>query len=212
METSKAALLCALRQQVKEIEQSGALPASNSVLGGNPVAGTQAGSAPESRECTPRSTEGKASLELNSEYAFKRLTTLCLHQERSTKEVHERLKRIGFEESVADEAIKRAVNCGLIDDMRYADILVRSRISQGRGSQGIENELRRLGLDPYDVAAFNEYCAMDEPSSEYDRAMKFLAAHPTRSKNPKNACYRKLVMKGYSASLASRAARDFCGG
>lgn len=210
MEASKADLLDALRQQVKEIEQRDEPHVSEIPSCGSGTYGSAKAEGSSSDLGVNAPAQQKQLPLLDSEYAFKRLTALCMHQERSTKEVRERLKRIGFEDSVADKAINRALNCGLIDDVRYADILVRSRISQGRGSCGIERELKSLGLNPYDIDAFNEYCSDSGSTAEYDRALSFLRSHPTRSKNPQSACYRKLVTKGYSSSVASRAARDFC--
>ena len=86
------------------------------------------------------------------EKAFSRISRLVASRERCACELEKRLVQDGFSERDAQSAIARAVSCGMVDDLRYADILVRSRVSQGRGRAGIEEELNRCGIDPRRLA------------------------------------------------------------
>ena len=130
--------------------------------------------------------------------------------------------------------MRRALDCGLIDDMRYGAVLIRTRVSQGRGRKGIEDELERAGIaasdipgwpeeffsvddfDPFRVNANAEddvvVCSFGSESSdeqEIERALALLRRKPPRSKNVQASAYRKLVTKGYSTSVASAATRRF---
>ena len=142
----------------------------------------------------------------DAERAFNKIVRLASTSEQATRPLKDRLLREGYSEEAADEAITRAVSCGLVDDARYAEVLVRSRLSQGRGRPGIRAELERLGLDAGSCESVFQECSQ----SDFDRALDLLDARPPRAKNKRDACYRRLVQKGYGADVASSASRCWC--
>lgn len=166
--------------------------------------------------------------------AFEKVTRLACARERGSRELIDRLARDGFSREVAESAVQRALDCGLIDDVRYGAVLVRTRVAQGRGRKGIEDELDRAGIsatdipgwpdeffslsgfDPFRVADNDEDGLIDcsfgcefNEEQEVERALALLRRKPSHSKNVRASAYRKLMTKGYSSSVASAATRRF---
>lgn len=142
------------------------------------------------------------------EEAFSRVSRLVASRERCTCELMKRLVQGGCSEHDANKAVARAVSCGMVDDLRYADILIRSRISQGKGRAGIEEELNQCGIDFRQLVGWpDEY--FDKEASEEDRAFDYLCRKPPRSKNIYASACRKLAARGYSADVVFAAARRY---
>ncbi len=137
--------------------------------------------------------------------AMSKIVRLVNHREHSTRSLKKRLLQASFDETVADAAIRRAVELGLVDDARYANILVSSRISQGKGCQGIARELLDNHIDPETVSAFVEYRDEVAPQREADQAVELLRKRPPKAKNQRDAAYRRLRQKGYDNATAIEA-------
>lgn len=146
------------------------------------------------------------------EKAFAKIQRLVVVRERCVHELRERLVRDGYSREDADAAIERAVRCGLVDDVRFGAILVRSRVSQGKGKAGIMAELERLDILAADIPEWPEAFFPEEGESEVDRALEILRRRPPRAKNARDAAFRKLVNKGYSHDVAATASRIFVEG
>ena len=148
----------------------------------------------------------------SSDDAFRKIVALVNASDKSERAIRDRLERSGFSQDAIESAIVRAKEIRYIDDIRYGEVLVRSRFSQGKGSAGIERELLENDIDPYDIPGYPEEFGIN-PDSEYERALALLERKPPHAKNAREAAYRKLVQKGYSSSVASTAARrwvDMC--
>ena len=141
--------------------------------------------------------------------AFAKVQRLACVRERCESELRARLARDGFTAQDADAAVRRAVACGLVDDMRYAGVLIRSRISQGRGKSGIVSELERAGIDATAVPGWPEEFFHEDTPSELERALGLLRRKPPRAKDVRGAAFRRLVGKGYSQQVAYDAARRY---
>ena len=140
--------------------------------------------------------------------AMRKIERLCSLREQASAALRERLVRDGFSEKVAEEAVGRAVECGLVDDARFADVLVRCRLAAGKGCAGIARELASHGIDPAHVESYLD-AAEAGGDAELSRALDLLERKPPRAKNAREAAYRRLVGKGFSSSIASSAARTW---
>lgn len=154
----------------------------------------------------PLAARTGASAADEAERAFRKIERLALAREQASAALRARLAREGFAPEAASAAVDRALSCGLVDDARYAEVLVRSRLSQGRGAQGIAAELDALGIDASVVPGWPEEFAVNH-ESEVERALALLDRKPPRAKNGRDAAFRRLVQKGFGASVASTAAR-----
>jgi regulatory protein len=112
---------------------------------------------------------------------------------------------------VAEQALDRFTEVGLIDDAAFADAWVRSRHStRGLSSRALQRELRKKGVDDETVNA-----ALDaiDPESEAATAAALVARRlPSTRGLDRAARTRRLVgllaRKGYDGGLAIRVVRD----
>ena len=160
-----------------------------------------------SRKRGKRSDRGNEEKDFSSEEeAFRKIVALVNISDRSEHTIRERLTKAGFEQRAVEQAIVRAKSYGFIDDCRFADVLIRSRLSQGKGSQGIVRELAAQNIDIETIPGWPyEYDVDDD--RELERALALLNRKPPRSKNKREGAFRKLMGSGFSSSVASSAAR-----
>lgn len=151
---------------------------------------------------------GEDGTESEQERAFRKIERLACHREQASEALRRRLTGEGFEAAAVDEALARAERCGLVDDCRYAEVLVRSRLAQGRGRRGIAAELAGLGIDAEVIAPLSN--GSMEDGGEVERALDLLHRKPPRAKNRREAAYRRLIQKGFAADIAVTAARLWC--
>lgn len=142
------------------------------------------------------------------EKAYQKILRCVSVREQSSRRMRAKLVQAGFEPSVADAAIEQACRVRAIDDTRYADALVRSTLSSGRGLAFALREVEELGVDPHTLDAYCDYLET-AADSETTRALAVIAARPPRAKNKQAAAYRKLVSKGFSLEVAADAARQW---
>ncbi len=138
--------------------------------------------------------------------AFKRIVQLCSVRDRSEQELMKRLLQEGYSELEAEEAVAYSVECGLVDNLRFADAFIRARISLGKGELAIQNDLEKHGISLSDIPHWPESYGYDE-QSQVEAAAQFLQAHPPKAKDLWGAGYRKLIGKGYSSYVSSKAVR-----
>lgn len=143
---------------------------------------------------------------VQSNDALKKIIALVNASDKSERAIRDRLVREGFSEPAIEGAVGQAKQYGFIDDRRFAEVLVRSRISQGRGSAGIIRELAENDIDAEDVPGW-PYDFPLSTEEETERAIGLLQRKPPHAKNKREAAYRRLMQKGYPSMVASSAAR-----
>ena len=140
--------------------------------------------------------------------AFERIVQLCSVRDRSSKELFDRLITDGYTQEQIEEAIQRSIDCALVDDTRFLESFVRGKVTAGKGLYGLTRDLEKHGLDPSALEGWPESYGLDEESQE-ERAYEYLINHPPKAKDAYAAAYRKLISKGYSVGIASRACRKW---
>lgn len=140
--------------------------------------------------------------------AYKKILRLVSVRERSVEELRKRLSQEDFEEAAINQALTRALDCALLDDTRFAESLIRSYLSSGKGSYGIELKLEEHKID---ISCLGELQKELIPSEdeELQRAFALLKRRPPQSKNKRDGAYRKLVLNGFSSSIAGDAAKTW---
>ncbi|MEE0344615.1 MAG: regulatory protein RecX [Eggerthellaceae bacterium] len=145
----------------------------------------------------------------DSHAAFKKIERLVKVRDRSVYEVTQRLRKDNYEQEAITSAVDKALRCGYLDDVRFADVLIRSRLRAGKGLSGIVAELKRNGINPEkDLDNFPDAYLRLFPGQK-DSAIALLCKKPPRAKNKLQAAYAKLIRSGYPSSLASEAAREW---
>jgi regulatory protein len=115
------------------------------------------------------------------------------HRDLSVREVEERLRAKGFEESERNQALATLERTGLVDDSRFAEARARSLAARGTGDRAIRHALRLAGVSGDQVED-----ALQTLAPEAERAGAIVAR---RGIGPKTARY--LLGKGFSEEVVA---------
>ena len=85
--------------------------------------------------------------EISTQCIKARIEALIVKRDYSTAELQKKLMLDGYQKNVRDPAVQRAVEVGLINDSRFADVYIRSKISQGWGPLKIKTEISKKGIE-----------------------------------------------------------------
>ncbi len=130
---------------------------------------------------------------------------------RSRAQLADKLAERGTSDEVAERVLDRFEDVGLVDDVAFADMLVRSqRVGRGLGRRGLAHELRRKGVDD-DIAraALEQVDDEDEVATARDlvtRRIRSTRGLPREKRVARLA--GMLARKGYPASVALAVVRD----
>jgi regulatory protein len=138
-----------------------------------------------------------------------RALRLLGYRERSTAELSAALRDSGYPAPVVAIVVARMQELGLVDDERFAELWVRSRLAAGFGPRRIARELAEKGVDP-DVARV----ALDthhDTAAELERARAYLGGRRADDRRSRERLVRRLVARGYDVSVALQAIRSLPG-
>ena len=144
----------------------------------------------------------------NPNDAFHKIECLLSVRDRSVSEVTSRLQRDRYTERAINESIDRALRCGYLDDARFADVFIRSKLRASKGINGIVRDLKQHDIDAYSIPHFPD-AYLEEQGSQLENALHLLKRKPPRAKNKQQAAYAKLIRNGFSSSIASAAVRTW---
>lgn len=139
--------------------------------------------------------------------AFKKIERLVKVRDRSVCETRKRLVRDGYSDSAIQSAVEKALYVRYLDDTRFADVLVRSRLRAGKGLPGVIRELREHEIDPERILVGFPDSYLEQFPNQEDAAYRLLCRKPPRAKNVKQAAYAKLIRSGYSSAVAADAVK-----
>ena len=141
--------------------------------------------------------------QVETEAASTRAMRLLGHRERSRAELRDRLTEDGYPEPVARAVVDRMEELGLLDDERFAEAYVRTKMAAGWGRDRIVRGLTSAGLDPERIAVLVEQ-EMPE-TAELDRALTMLPDEIPRERRDRERYMRRLISRGFSYDIARRA-------
>lgn len=134
--------------------------------------------------------------------AYDKALSLLEVREHTAKEIREKLLKRGYGDEEVDDAISRLLEEGAIDDARYVESYVRSRIRKG----GESVRLMSLRLRERGVAKE----ALDACVKEYGESPEYFEALKKNYgalllKKGEDGAIRSLMNKGYTLSEIRRA-------
>lgn len=129
---------------------------------------------------------------------------LLARREHSARELKRKLTARGVGEADAAAAVEYAAGEGWQSDSRYAEMLVRSRISQGYGPVRIEAELEVAGVPAEQIRAALDEAAVDWRELAADvHARRF--GGPPKSSAERAKQYRFLQGRGFDGGQIAAA-------
>ena len=137
-------------------------------------------------------------------YAMARLAQLQAGRDHTRKELLEALRRQGYPEECAGEAVEEMCAAGLAGDERYCESLIRSRArKEGRGL--LERKMRAQGADDETVRqALDDFLDPEEEERAAVAQAEKLRARGVEEQK----IFLRLSRKGYSRSLCLKAVRE----
>ena len=144
--------------------------------------------------------------ELSSRHASLRIERLVNKRDYSVQELDDKLRMDGYHQAVRETVIGRAIDCGLVNDDRYASVFIRGKLAAGWGTTRIEHELMRKGIDVSKLSGWPS-AYLDE-EDEDSRALAIARTRRISDKRGYEKLVRFLCNRGYSLGCSMRVARQ----
>ncbi len=137
--------------------------------------------------------------------AIDRAVLLLSYRSRSIYEVHDRLKKAGFEPDIIDEAVAKLKDLGYLDDNAFTQAWTKNRMdSKLYGPKRIKQELRLKGVpDEIISKKLEENSTLED---EYKHALQLAKSKlPSYKSLDKTQLFRRLsqflIRRGYTSSV-----------
>lgn len=139
------------------------------------------------------------------EKAFQKIQQLVAVRDRSVHEIKQRLSSLNYSQQAISIAVERALSCNYLNDERFTEVYLRSKVNRNKGLRGAKADLLAQGISE----SFIDECieAFFDMDQEELRAYQLLCQKPPRSKNKFQAAYGKLIRNGYQSSVALSATK-----
>ncbi len=141
----------------------------------------------------------------DAQQAREKCLRLLTVRARSRRELHQALRRNGFEEEIIGEVLSGLEQAGLVDDEEFARAWVTERRAHGNGRRKLQWELRRKGIAESIIRGLLEREADDE--SELQRALGLARRRLAGEITPERLvrAQRFLVNRGFDYEIVETA-------
>jgi len=119
-------------------------------------------------------------------------------REKTSHELLKRLQEKGHDLEASKKVVERFTEVGLVDDVRYTEIYIRSAQCSNKGWQRILRELKQRGIDTENLEH-----PLDE--EELERAARVIERLRLETHKDREKALRRLLNKGFSYDIAKRA-------
>lgn len=132
--------------------------------------------------------------------AHDRIAGLVNKRDYSSHELREKLMADGYWKGIVEVCVARAIETGIVNDARYADVFIRSKAYAGWGRSRIERGLAQKGIEPADVPGWPDAYLPEE--GEDERAYEVASHRRFTGGNPYAKVVRFLGARGFSLRVA----------
>jgi regulatory protein len=139
--------------------------------------------------------------ELAYEEARKCAHRIIKAREKTSYELLKRLQEKGHSLQASQRVVTRFEEVGLVDDLRYRELYIRSAQYSNKGWRRIKSELKQRGID-------TEYLEAPPDEEELARAKMVIGRLNLETQKDKDRALRRLQNKGFSYGIAKRAISD----
>ena len=143
-------------------------------------------------------------VDAQAQLGFDMVVRLLDKRDYSERQLTERLARDGYWDKPVRAIVEHASRLRLVDDARFADVFIRSKMGAGWGLARIERELRQRGIEPDALAGWPEQY---QETPELERALALASRRRLTGKDPYAKLVRFLCGRGFSASVAHEVAQ-----
>ncbi|QHJ13629.1 Regulatory protein RecX [Paraglaciecola mesophila] len=114
---------------------------------------------------------------------------------------HELLKKLlakGYERALCEHRISQFSQADIQSDLRYAEMIVRSRVSKGKGEQLIRNELSQHAIEPELIELAITEQNVDWDALALEVSQKKFGNKPAKDWHEQQKRNRFLLYRGFS--------------
>jgi regulatory protein len=136
--------------------------------------------------------------------AYDKALGLLARREHSRKELKAKLRQGGYEGEETTNAIDRLGEQHYQDDDRFAEVLLRSRISQGYGPMRLRVELKSHGLADARIRELMDEAEVDWDTSAAAQLRRRYGGAGTSDPAERNRRAQFLLRRGFAAATVRR--------
>lgn len=139
--------------------------------------------------------------------AYDKALALLARREQSRRELSERLLRDGYSRSEVVDALDRLAADGYQDDVRFAEMMVRSRAAHGYGPRRILAELRTHGIDDGETARHLDALELDWAVEARAQLRRRYGDRPSDAFEERARRAQFLLRRGFDAATVNAVTR-----